>query len=563
MNLLSKNKYILIFLVLLLSHYIYPLIIFNEIIINPHDKLEIDTVYSYITSQIYKGNFDSINYFLSGEIKWYYLERLFFPINILNIFLSDKVFFFTEEILQKSLSYFSFYLLAKSLKVPKLESALGGLVYASILDIYSASSFFIYIMPYVLYLLVNKNNLRIKHYIILVLIGLNSSFAQDIFALFLLIPLSYFFTKKNKNFNFNFLIFFTIFISLLLVNLHLIFGTLFSDIATHRDNLIIRGSFSNSILETFKEIFLIVNFKDISYFFILPLGITYLIVLGLSAASKEKKIKNILYFFILVIFLLILGGSTFIELFFIGPLDILNGINFRRINRVIPLFMTILLIYNLLSIKMTSIKILIYTLSIISALSLQLNVPMKETLRTFLKPAAIDDLKKVFYDYNFSKVPDILFHSNNYFTEKGNGKYETNKTFDKYYRFDDYKYIKNIVKESRVLSVDLDPMVAVMNNIKVIDGYHNIYPNDYKIKFRKIISRELDKNEELKKYYDNWGNRVYAFYNDKDNLLLDFVAAKKIGADYVISSFAIKNKNLEIICSGCNNSKKLFLYKIF
>ena len=60
MNLLSKNKYILIFLVLLLSHYIYPLIIFNEIIINPHDKLEIDTVYSYITSQIYKGNFDSI-----------------------------------------------------------------------------------------------------------------------------------------------------------------------------------------------------------------------------------------------------------------------------------------------------------------------------------------------------------------------------------------------------------------------------------------------------------------------------------------------------------------------
>ena len=105
-------------------------------------------------------------------------------------------------------------------------------------------------------------------------------------------------------------------------------------------------------------------------------------------------------------------------------------------------------------------------------------------------------------------------------------------------------------------------MVAVMNNIKVIDGYHNIYPNSYKIKFRKIISRELEANEELRKYYDDWGNRVYAFYSDKDNLLLDFAAAKKIGADYVISSFAIKNNNLEIICSRCNNSKKLFLYKI-
>ena len=48
---------------------------------------------------------------------------------------------------------------------------------------------------------------------------------------------------------------------------------------------------------------------------------------------------------------------------------------------------------------------------------------------------------------------------------------------------DDYNFIKNIVKNSRVMSVGLDPMVAVMNNIRVIDGYHTIYPLSYKIKF--------------------------------------------------------------------------------
>ena len=64
-------------------------------------------------------------------------------------------------------------------------------------------------------------------------------------------------------------------------------------------------------------------------------------------------------------------------------------------------------------------------------------------------------------------------------------KSSTNKTFDNYYKFKEYAYIKNIVKDSRVMSVGLDPMVAVMNDIKVIDGYHTIYPLSYKIKFRK------------------------------------------------------------------------------
>ena len=62
-----------------------------------------------------------------------------------------------------------------------------------------------------------------------------------------------------------------------------------------------------------------------------------------------------------------------------------------------------------------------------------------------------------------------------------------NKTFDGYYKFKDYTFIKNIVKNSRVMSVGLDPMIAVMNDIRVIDGYHTLYHASYKKKFRKII----------------------------------------------------------------------------
>ena len=112
------------------------------------------------------------------------------------------------------------------------------------------------------------------------------------------------------------------------------------------------------------------------------------------------------------------------------------------------------------------------------------------------------------------------------------------------------------------MSVGLDPMIAVINDIKVIDGYHSIYPLNYKIKFRKIIENELNNNSELKNYYDDWGSRVYAFYSDKNNIVLNFQAAKNLGADYVISKFPIKNKDLKIVCFECNNSDQIFLYKI-
>ena len=156
----------------------------------------------------------------------------------------------------------------------------------------------------------------------------------------------------------------------------------------------------------------------------------------------------------------------------------------------------------------------------------------------------------------------IVFNGKNYANNEIKPNYITNKTFDNYYKFNDYAFIKNIVKSSRIMSVGLDPMIAVMNDIKVIDGYHTIYPLSYKIKFRKIIESELDNNIEFKNYYDGWGLRVYAFFNDENNLMLNFSYAKKLGADYVISKFPIKNSELKIICYKCNNSSQIFLYRI-
>ena len=183
-------------------------------------------------------------------------------------------------------------------------------------------------------------------------------------------------------------------------------------------------------------------------------------------------------------------------------------------------------------------------------------------LKTNMQLKKFEETKKSILENNYIQAFKIIFNVKNYTNNEIGFNYITNKTFDSYYKFEDYTFIKNIVEDSRVMSVGLDPMIAVMNDISVIDGYHTIYPLHYKIKFRKIIERELENDIKLKNYYDNWGSRVYAFYNDEENLMLNFQYAKKLGADYVISRFPIDNSELKIICYKCNDSSEIFLYII-
>ena len=66
--------------------------------------------------------------------------------------------------------------------------------------------------------------------------------------------------------------------------------------------------------------------------------------------------------------------------------------------------------------------------------------------------------------------------------------------------------------------------------------------------------------EWVKKYYDKWGSRVYAFVSNSENVQINFKEAKKIGAEYVISKFELNSDELILRCVECRNS--LFLYQI-
>ena len=66
MNLSNKKNYLHLFFISILSiHYLLPLIFTGQVIVNIHDNLDVGVVVDHIISEIYKGNLESINYFLS------------------------------------------------------------------------------------------------------------------------------------------------------------------------------------------------------------------------------------------------------------------------------------------------------------------------------------------------------------------------------------------------------------------------------------------------------------------------------------------------------------------
>jgi len=135
----------------------------------------------------------------------------------------------------------------------------------------------------------------------------------------------------------------------------------------------------------------------------------------------------------------------------------------------------------------------------------------------------------------------------------------------------------------RVVCLGFFPSIAQYNGFYTLDGYENNYPLAYKLEFRKIMSKELEKNEAMRKYFDNWGSRCYLFCSEtfstyssrctKDkkvvvqNLEVDTQQLKKMNCKYVLSSVEVKkaskiNLRLTKIYNNSESVWKIFVYQV-
>lgn len=105
----------------------------------------------------------------------------------------------------------------------------------------------------------------------------------------------------------------------------------------------------------------------------------------------------------------------------------------------------------------------------------------------------------------------------------------------------------------RVAHLGISPAPSLMHGFYTVDGYSNNYPLEYKHRFREVIAAELEKNEEVRVYFDLWGNRCYLFNNitgnymqlKKGNTLVyeglefDMDALRELGCEYLFSGAEI------------------------
>jgi len=558
-----------IFLFILSLFYLIPYFLVGKLILNPHDLLDSEIVYNHIIGRIYRGDFESIELFLAGEIKWYFLRGILRPLTLLYAFFETETAYWLIDIIVKLISYICFFKLSRRLNCSLFNSALIASLFASFIDGKTHLGLGVAAFPYLIYLIIKNKNLSLKHYCILAFIGLNFdlSLHQSI------VPILFFisFVLRPRYQRYNFKLFFKISLVLLffifLSNSNLIYAQLFSE-------PFFRASFiyENPDLNTnFKK--LIINFFSIpiikgdAYFFhSLPFIFFQFFIVLISLLSKNK----ISYLLLLVLFFMQFVGFI-LNLEFVNSIrnnseGLFRTIHWEYIGRSTPvLYGLLFVIISNLAIKKT--KYLIYSVIFLALITSQVRisiVPLGKHFFSFnnLSMMQKNQLRKSFHDQEYSLlIQDIIKHKKSgvkYSDQNFKSKY----TFEGYYDFENYKYIKSLVGDSRTISINLDPMVAVMNNIKVIDGYHNLYPLNYKLKFRKIIEKQLDYYQDSKKYYDGWGGRVYTFVDDPEIIRIDFLQAKFLGSEYVISKYSISNQMLESICEKCNNSPELFLYKI-
>ena len=566
----NKKKNLNLHLLALLifsTYYLSSLLLFNSIPLNPRDNLEINQVYNHVISKIINGELQSHRVFLAGEFKWFYLDRIFYPLNVVHIILSDKQFFFFEEISNKIISYFSFYLFSKNFFFnKKTYCILGAIFYTTlIMNIsYPAPTIFQPLMPYLMYLAISKDQLKLKHMLVVFFIGLNSSLVIDYMAFPLMLIVGHF-MRVQKNYKMLFIVFILMSLGMIISGTPLILSIL--EEPTHRIVMMEKVTLLKTVILEFKnfyEFFIPNNIYKIFYF---PTNLLKLIILIYSFyLIKEKKINLFLLFIFLTYLLKILLLSNLSQIYFNDFFSLLRGFNFYRVSNILPLFFAILLVAILNINKNTMLRNTFTTLIIISSISVQIYFPARTYVSEFfkknLKKESAEIVKINYKNKNIKKNISLITNKESYKYDNFIYKLNANNSFDNYYKFKVYKKIKNIVGAKRVASVGMDPMIAAMNDINVIDGYHNLYHLSYKKKFRKIIQEELNQNNALKKYYDDWGNRVYMFYSDENNLLFNFKEAKNLGAEYIISPFVIKNKNLELNRLLRDINKKIYLYKI-
>jgi len=145
--------------------------------------------------------------------------------------------------------------------------------------------------------------------------------------------------------------------------------------------------------------------------------------------------------------------------------------------------------------------------------------------------------------------------------------YFSRVSFDSFFSpkiFNDIKqHLPEDLDSFKVVGLGLLPSIPQYSGLNTIDFYLGYYQKQLKEKFRPAIRDELARNENLRRSFDNWGNRLFLFSDEiskivgksykverlikydltLSDLRIDFTYLKSLGVDYLFSSLPIDTES--------------------
>lgn len=399
-------------------------------------------------------------------------------------------------------------------------------------------------IPLVLYALINlENKINIfESFSLLLFFTLNSSFVLVGYCIcFLWIIWIIRAVIQNKNIPYYHVVGLLIVIcGYLYTTIPVIYNShILGDFISHRVEFVRHTSFCDEI--RFVLNILIESQFHAGSFFALPLLLLSFFVF-FSERKYTNKIRLSVYLFLIIVFLILLG-----RLFHYIPIKQLSNFQFDRAYFLFPTVCFILLAEAILVSKKKKVVV---------ALSL-----------------ALFFIGFVFYDKGFRKNVRILAHIDNH-------KYPT---FRQFFDTDLFSIIKKDICENdkpyncKVVSLGLYPSMAEYNGFYTLDSYMPSYSLNYKHQFKKVMEDELLKNDNMYRYFNDWGSRCYlcsSEMTDSDFLIprdknkhvkhitINTKELKALNCDYILSAVDIDNyKELNLSYINAYTTDQSF-YKI-
>lgn len=500
------------------------------------DNLDSDFIFLHvlkISGMLFHGDSNAIVPNIMNGLPRVYFHSEFSFIRVLFLLLPSFWAYIINSIIVRIIGFTGMYLLMRDFFCNGNKKTAGYIAALfAIIPLYTLYGLSVAGVPIILwsFLLILQSKQKWYHYLIILLFPFYSHFALiGPFLIVLLLSIAIYakifsFFKVNSIY---YIALVLLFCTFLLANYHIIESYVFPNgVLSHRSEW---NAPPYAIKVAFKQMIKVFLFGHIhsTSFLAIPIYILGLLTMW-SVRKDRRKLLNLTIPFVLIgLISIFMALYPFIKYALRDNLHIITTFQLTRFSFLIPVMW-----------------FFIIGLSVKYSTSDKKYIPIFFAIQAIIIVVANKEIKNN-YIHLLTKGP-ATFNFNGFNAVFSQDLYKEVKT-----------YIGKDPSTYKVVSLGIEPTVALYNGFYTLDSYQNYYPLSYKHAFRHIIEKELGKNIELMERFDTWGNRCYLFSAELyeccvldcnklknceiNHLEINVKALKELGGSYIFSAVPINN----------------------